>query len=640
MNTRQYYYISTIANYGNLSHAAQALHISPSALSKFLTECERIFGLTLFLRYNRRLYPTAAGHYVIDCAQKILDEKNRMLLTMKEVSGGAQERIRLATAPNRGAIIYSKIYNQFSRRFPGISLSLTELYAAEQPGAIARGFIDLALGAGANSTEVTDIPIAHEELLVSLPVSHPLAGQERIRLKDLRDTPFVLQGRQHSIHLLADQLFLEAGFDPVVAFESSDVILLDSMMHQAVGAGLVSKAHVFPCPELSYRPLEPPVYQTLHLRYPLGHTLTEPERYLAGLLASERLADPRYQATDDPLVQSLLQNAASPAAEDTGPAQEKAASGTQDMQEVNLDSKVMEYLISIVEEQSLSKAADKHFLAQSALSRHLHSVEAMVATPLFSREHNRLRPTSAGAVFVNSARNILRIEKEMFDHTRSYQKGHSGSLYISCDHLFAQVLREQTVPQFRALHPDIELVITEENQEGTLEALINASADIGVFLSISREHPLLHCDIISMTEMVYCFASDACPLDWTPGSPLPERFFPRPQLMAPSGSTLYAEQTILLDRLAGAGGFTTPRACEAQTSVLRKLANLGVADSVLPLNLIERRNHDHCAAFEPPCPLYLLLSYHMGRTLPSVTQELVPLIHKALSDVLAIPARG
>lgn len=254
MNTRQYYYISTIANYGNLSHAAQALHISPSALSKFLTECERIFGLTLFLRYNRRLYPTAAGHYVIDCAQKILDEKNRMLLTMKEVSGGAQERIRLATAPNRGAIIYSKIYNQFSRRFPGISLSLTELYAAEQPGAIVRGFIDLALGAGANSTEVTDIPIAHEELLVSLPVSHPLAGQERIRLKDLRDTPFVLQGRQHSIRLLADQLFLEAGFDPVVAFESSDVILLDSMMHQAVGAGLVSKAHVFPLP----RALLPP----------------------------------------------------------------------------------------------------------------------------------------------------------------------------------------------------------------------------------------------------------------------------------------------------------------------------------------------------------------------------------------------
>ena len=637
MNTRQYYYISTIANYGNLSHAAQALHVSPSALSKFLAECERTFGLTLFLRYNRRLYPTAAGHYVIDCAQKILDEKNRMLLTMKEVSGANQKHIRLATAPNRGAIIYSKIYNQFSRRFPDVSLNLTELYAAEQPGAIARGTIDLALGAGPTSAEVTDILIANEELLVSLPVSHPLAGQERIRIEDLRDTPFVLQGRQHSIRLLADQLFQQAGFEPVVAFESSDVILLDSMMHQAVGAGLVSKAHVFPCPELSYRPLEPPVYQTLHLRYPLGHTLTEPERYLASLLVSERLADPRYQAIDDPTVRSFLQDASSPAVPDADAAQGKAASATQAMQEVNLDSKVMEYLISIVEEQSLSKAADKHFLAQSALSRHLHAVEEMVGMPLFSREHNRLRPTRAGAVFINNARNILRLENEMFAHTRSYQKGHGGHLYISCDPLFAPALRQQTVPAFRAKHPDIELVITEESQEETLQALLNASADLGIFLSTTLDHPLLHSRVLAMTEMVYCFASDACPPDWTPGSPLPDDFSPRPQLMAQSNSTLHAEQTLLLDRLKGP---VPPPACEAQTALLRKLANLGIADSILPLNLIERSNHDRCAAFDPPCPLYLLLGCHVGRTLPAVTKELDQLIQDALSDVLELPKQN
>ena len=230
MNTRQYYYLSTIANYGNLSHAAQALHVSPSALSKFLAECERTFGFALFLRYNRRLYPTAVGRYVVECAQKILDEQNRMLLTMKEVTGGNRKAIRLATAPNRGAIIFSKIYNQFSRRYPDISLSLTELYAAEQPGAIARGLVDLALGAGATSSEITDIPIAHEELLVSLPASHPLAKQETIHLADLRDTPFVLQGPRHSIRLIAEQLFQQAGFQPVVAFESNDVILLDSMI--------------------------------------------------------------------------------------------------------------------------------------------------------------------------------------------------------------------------------------------------------------------------------------------------------------------------------------------------------------------------------------------------------------------------
>ena len=99
MNTRQYYYLSTIANYGNLSHAAQALHISPSALSKFLAECERTFGFALFLRYNRRLYPTAVGRYVVECAQKILDEQNRMLLTVKEVTAATARRSVLPPPP-------------------------------------------------------------------------------------------------------------------------------------------------------------------------------------------------------------------------------------------------------------------------------------------------------------------------------------------------------------------------------------------------------------------------------------------------------------------------------------------------------------------------------------------------------------
>ena len=636
MNTKQYYYLSTIAEYGNLSYAAQALNLSPSALSKFLTECERTFGFALFLRYGRRLYPTAVGRYVVECAQKILDEQNRMLLTMKDVTGGNQNRIRLATAPNRGATIYSKIYNPFSRRYPDIALSLTELYATEQPGAIARGTIDLALGAGGFTDDTTDIPIAYEELLISLPAAHPLAGQERIRLEELRETPFVLQGPRHSIRILAEQLFRQAGFHPVVAFESDDVLLVDSMMHQAVGVGFVSKAHVFPCEELVYRPLDPPVRQTLHLRYPLGHTLTEPEYYLAGLLAEERLADPRYQPADDPFVTRLLETVRTPIAAAKSKSTLHGAVGTalQTVQEVNLDTTVMEYLIAIVEEQSLSKAAQRYFLAQPALSRHLRSVEAMVGMPLFSREHNKLRPTSAGTIFVNNARNILRIENEMFAHTSAYHAGRGGHLYLSCDPLFAEILHKKVEPAFHRLHPELTLVFAEQNQEQTLEALSSSSADLGIFLSTELTHPLLKCEVLTLTELVYCFAANHLPPRWTAGDPLPPDFTPRPQLFAEQGSTLRSEQ----NKLCAACFPAAPAAaCEADLSLLPQLANLGIADCIMPLNMLERTQHLRCAAFEPPKPLYLLLASHVGRTLPTVTKELVLLIQNALADVLELP---
>lgn len=636
MNTKQYYYLSTIAEYGNLSYAAQALNLSPSALSKFLTECERTFGFALFLRYGRRLYPTAVGRYVVECAQKILDEQNRMLLTMKDVTGGNQNRIRLATAPNRGATIYSKVYNPFSRRYPDIALSLTELYATEQPGAIARGTIDLALGAGGFTDDTTDLPIAYEELLISLPAAHPLAGQERIRLEELRETPFVLQGPRHSIRILAEQLFRQAGFRPVVAFESDDVLLVDSMMHQAVGVGFVSKAHVFPCEELVYRPLDPPVRQTLHLRYPLGHTLTEPEYYLAGLLAEERLADPRYQPADDPFVTRLLETVRTPIAAAKSKSTLHGAVGTalQTVQEVNLDTTVMEYLIAIVEEQSLSKAAQRYFLAQPALSRHLRSVEAMVGMPLFSREHNKLRPTSAGTIFVNNARNILRIENEMFAHTSAYHAGRGGHLYLSCDPLFAEILHKKVEPAFHRLHPELTLVFAEQNQEQTLEALSSSSADLGIFLSTELTHPLLKCEVLTLTELVYCFAANHLPPRWTAGDPLPPDFTPRPQLFAEQGSTLRSEQ----NKLCAACFPAAPAAaCEADLSLLPQLANLGIADCIMPLNMLERTQHLRCAAFEPPKPLYLLLASHVGRTLPTVTKELILLIQNALADVLELP---
>lgn len=636
MNTKQYYYLSTIAEYGNLSYAAQALNLSPSALSKFLTECERTFGFALFLRYGRRLYPTAVGRYVVECAQKILDEQNRMLLTMKDVTGGNRNRIRLATAPNRGATIYSKVYNPFSRRYPDIALSLTELYATEQPGAIARGTIDLALGAGGFTDDTTDLPIAYEELLISLPAAHPLAGQERIRLEELRETPFVLQGPRHSIRILAEQLFRQAGFHPVVAFESDDVLLVDSMMHQAVGVGFVSKAHVFPCEELVYRPLDPPVRQTLHLRYPLGHTLTEPEYYLAGLLAEERLADPRYQPADDPFVTRLLETVRTPIAAAKSKSTLHGAVGTalQTVQEVNLDTTVMEYLIAIVEEQSLSKAAQRYFLAQPALSRHLRSVEAMVGMPLFSREHNKLRPTSAGTIFVNNARNILRIENEMFAHTSAYHAGRGGHLYLSCDPLFAEILHKKVEPAFHRLHPELTLVFAEQNQEQTLEALSSSSADLGIFLSTELTHPLLKCEVLTLTELVYCFAANHCPPSWTAGDPLPSDFTLRPQLFAEQGSTLRSEQ----NKLCAACFPAAPSAaCEADLSLLPQLANLGIADCIMPLNMLERTQHLRCAAFEPPKPLYLLLASHVGRTLPTVTKELILLIQNALADVLELP---
>lgn len=628
MNTRQLYYLLTIAELGSLSQAAQALGLSQPALSKVLTEWEARCTSPLFLRYRRRLTPTALGQYVLESAEKIVDEQNRMMLTMRSVTGGERQNIRVCTAPNRGAIIYSKIYNRFSRRYPNISLHLTEIYAREQPSAIVRGQVDLALGAGTDSELVTDIPIVREELLVSLPSSHPLAKQDRIRLRDLRDTPFVLQGKRHSIRAIADKLFAEAGFEPVVSFESNDVILLDSMMHQAVGAGLVSKAHVFPCDELVYLSLDPPVHQRLHLRYPLGHKLTEPERYLAGLLIRERLADPRYEPIHSPEADALFAMVEeADAAYIAGSAQSRAASfGQQESRFINFDTKVLEYLVAIVEEQGLSRAAERFYLAQPALSRHLRHMEETVGVPLFRREHNRLYPTNAGKVFVNNARNILRMEAELLTYIEEYRQGHGGSLFIHCDPTLLQLFTEKVGRPFAALHPEIPLKVSESSFDSAREALFNASTDFGLFMTSVPGDAELRYEILDRTELVYC----ADPADPLPGlrdgdiltRPLPERNVMR----AFPGTTLRDEQDRLFEQI-----FTVaPRTlCEAEFGLLRRLALLGGADTILPLHMLLPSERRHCHSLQPPQPYYLVLACNPRRSLSPVEKQLYTMIQQA-----------
>lgn len=631
MTTRQLYYLVTIADQGSLSGASRVLGISQPALSKFLSEYESSLGFLLFLRYHRQLTPTAVGRYVIDAAQKILDEQTRMLQSMRAVTDSDHTLIRLATAPNRGAIIYSQVYNPFSRRYPDITLSLTELYASEQPGAIQHGQIDLAIGSGKTSDKTTDLPFAREELLISLPVSHPLSGQESIRLSDLRDTPFVLQGHRHSIRILAEELFEQAGFSPVVTFESNDVMLVDSMLHQAVGVGLVSQAHVFPCEELVYRPLTPPVYQTLHIRYPAEHTLTEPERYLAGLLMRERLADKRYQPIPSPEAEEMIRLTEHPLTkEPTGsyeiPGESPAAALSEtyphksrqtyhSAPQISLNPQLLRYIIAIVDEKSLSKAAERFYLTQPALSRCLRNAEDMLCTRLFTRIHNRLQPTNAGKIFVNFARNMLLIDSEMEEHILASRQGHGGHLHLQCDSSVAPMIRNQICNSFSLLCPNVSLSVSENSRDKIEESLLNASADLGIYFSSQEVHPILESRILARTNLVYCCGNT--------------RENPLRIMTALPNTAFYQEQMRLFDEQSEGSRSIV---CESELSILRFLAAVGAADTILPADLVPEEAKERCMDFSQPQNYYLLMVSHPGRTLPPSVRDLTHLLYDTFEN--------
>ncbi|MBQ8093331.1 MAG: LysR family transcriptional regulator [Clostridia bacterium] len=617
MNTKQCRYLLAIAQYGSLSAASQALGISQPALSKILAEWESQSGFSLFLRYKHKMMPTAVGRHILDYAQRILEEQNRMLLTMRAMTGDDRQQIRLCTAPNRAAIIYSHVYHDFSSRFPDISLQLVEQYASEQPGAIRRGAADLALGAGPVSKDVADITFAREELLIAIPASHPLAECKQVALDQFRDMPFVLQGKKHSIRRIADDLFAKAGFLPLIAFESNDVFLLDAMLHQAIGAGFVSRIHVSPCDDLVYLHLNPPVYQFSHIRYPKGHELTQAERYLAGLIIRHRLSDSRYERLDCPEADALLS-----AVESSKPVmlpETIPVSGRQMTDEISLRSDVLRYLIAIEEASSLSAAAEQCYLSQPALSRYLKDTEQMLDIRLFSRSHNRLVPTNAGKIFINDARNILRFESEMQKKLDEYREGHGGNLIVHCDPLLLDTFESQCIPLFSEKNSGITVQVKSHSGNHAQESLLKASADIGLFLSRTPEHPILNQTVLCQTELMYVCAFSNSP------SPLQSETAAPRIMLAQEKTVLRQEQEHLLHEY-----LPTPPdiVCEADPSILLRLAATGIADTILPFGLLSTDQRAAARTFTGSPQLYLIIAIHPARMLPKSASQLTDAIHE------------
>ena len=79
-----------------------------------------------------------------------------------------------------------------------------------------------------------------------------------------------------------------------------------------------------------------------------------------------------------------------------------------------MDLKQLEYMVAIAECGNISKAAETLFITQSGLNQQLIKLEKELGQQLFYRNKHYLRTTQAGKLYIDSAKEILRIKKNTY----------------------------------------------------------------------------------------------------------------------------------------------------------------------------------------------------------------------------------
>jgi LysR family transcriptional regulator, nitrogen assimilation regulatory protein len=166
MELRQLRYFAAIVEHGNMTRAAEALHVAQPALSQQLANLEGELRGRLFERGPQGMRVTAAGEIVFRHARTLLRQIDDMRAAIDHEMARPSGRVALGVPGSTARMLSVPLLTALSG-YPDILVELVERPSAELVGLVAQGALDLAIAVDAQPMRgITLTPLYYERLYV------------------------------------------------------------------------------------------------------------------------------------------------------------------------------------------------------------------------------------------------------------------------------------------------------------------------------------------------------------------------------------------------------------------------------------------------------------------------------------------
>ncbi|QRQ78067.1 LysR family transcriptional regulator [Glutamicibacter protophormiae] len=142
--------------------------------------------------------------------------------------------------------------------------------------------------------------------------------------------------------------------------------------------------------------------------------------------------------------------------------------------------KQIEYLLAAAETGSVTAAAAKLFLSQSAVSTALAELEQSLGAQLFIRHPRGMTLTNAGREALADGRRILGSVQEMRETARANSDSLVGGLSVGCYSTMAPVLLPRVIDGFLKRNPQVDLSFVEGSHSMLAEQLRSGAIDLAI----------------------------------------------------------------------------------------------------------------------------------------------------------------
>ncbi|MHC3388164.1 LysR family transcriptional regulator [Streptomyces lavendulocolor] len=244
-DVKKLHVLRTLRDRGTVTATAEALLMTPSAVSQQLTNLSKQLGVRLLEAHGRRVRLTDAAHLVLRHAEAVFAQLERADAELTGYRRGDAGEVRVGAFSTAVPALVVPAVLRLRAAHPGLEVRVREAEAAEAYELLSAGQVDLALSLAAHAPTAHDprfsrVPLLADPLDVALPAGHALAGAPGLRLADLSGERWIFggSGPWSEITRAACEA---AGFVPEQAHSAAGWTAILAMVEAGMGIALVPR---------------------------------------------------------------------------------------------------------------------------------------------------------------------------------------------------------------------------------------------------------------------------------------------------------------------------------------------------------------------------------------------------------------
>ncbi len=239
MNTKNLKYFLQTCKFGSINKAAESNYISSQGLGKVIKSIEEELKVILFYRNRGGMVITEYGEIVKKYATKILQDIDSMELELNDLKG--KNKLELVVACSYGIIsaLSPNFFWEYRKANQDIKLNIIEEPDLLVENDVYTGAATIGFTIGpVDSTKFNSILIKTHELRLLINRLNALSTKEKIAIPDLNNEKIIIMNRNFkNFHSLTERC-KEAGFDPNILLEASEINIVHKYAALNYGVGL------------------------------------------------------------------------------------------------------------------------------------------------------------------------------------------------------------------------------------------------------------------------------------------------------------------------------------------------------------------------------------------------------------------